>query len=202
MSDGIRYTYNGIEMVAYPGTEDYEKIMEMQKEGKELAIKTRETWDIAIEKINDKLDKFPLPQKPKTFGEAYEFPQDIANVTSIDLGKWLFKLAAWKGYALKMLAYAETELSIIDDLYDATLAKYLGSMEPDRLMKKEAMIGKALNNNEKLKNLKSRVVLQSGEVAGIKRIVEIYTLQLEVVSREISRRGQEQRLMQKNLSHD
>jgi len=149
--------------------------------------------DTVISKINDKLDKFPLPQKPKTFGDVYEFPEDIANVTSIDLGRWMFKIAAWKGYALKILAYAETEHAIIDDLYDATLATTLGSMEPDKMSKKEALIGKALNADEKLKSLKSRVIAKSGEVAGIKRIVEIYSLQLEVVSREISRRNQDVR---------
>lgn len=202
-SEGIFYKHKGIDMIAHPGDTDYKELSKMQKEGKEPEIKTKESWDIAIDKINAKLDKFPLPQKPSTFGEEYSFPQDITNITSIDLGRWMFKLAAWKGYALKMLAYAETELAIVDDLYDANLAKYLGAMEPDRLMKKEAMIGKALNSDEKLKSLKSRLVLKSGEVAGVKRITEIYTLQLEVISREISRRGMDLKLMQKAiLSHE
>lgn len=159
-----------------------------------------EACDNVINKINEKLDSFPLPNKPATFGKAYDFPEDITNVTSMDLGKWMFRLGAWKGYALKVLAYAETELSIIDNLFDASLAKVLGAMEPDKMLKKEALIGKALNENESLKALKSRVISKSGEVAGIRRVVEIYTLQLEINSREISRRSSE--LKKQFSTHD
>jgi hypothetical protein len=146
-----------------------------------------------IEKINEKIKSYPLPKKPVSFGGEYTFPEDISNVTSIDLGQWMFKLAAWKGYALKRLSFAETELSIVDDSYDALLAKALATMSPDKMLKKEAMIGKALNSDERLQKLKERVISMSGEVAGIRRVVEIYTMQLEIVSREISRRSMDVR---------
>lgn len=158
-----------------------------------------ENWNYkkAIEKNQSKMSVFSLPTKPKTFGQEYEFPDDISNILSQDLGKWLFKLAAWKGYVLKLLSMAEMEFSILDDTCDVTVARRLSSLAKEgNKATKDIALGSEIMDSEQFKALKVSLIEKKGEVASLRRLVELYTMQLETVSRDISRRGQDIKLAQ------
>ena len=217
-SEGIKYKLkkSGIDCIVFPGDELYEEVRKLYDDKKELVIEDKKfftgteplrkesmpqwNYTVGISKAFEKAKTFSLPQKPQTFGKDYDFPEDITGISSMSLGQWLFKLAAWKGYALRVLALSETESVVMEATYDTTIAKNLSELEIDKkLHTKEALIGKIISSNEQIKNLRIKLIEKKGEVVSLKRIVELYTMQLDVISREISRRDQDIRLMQKGV---
>jgi len=156
-------------------------------EGTKL-VEKKWNQNVGIKNVISKIDKFSFPKKPTTFGDEYQFPEEISMITLNDLGKWLFKLAGWKGYSLRLLGISEIEESILDDTYSVSISKKMSEIESDKRIVKEMMIGKIISENEPIKNLKIKLIEKSAEVLGLKRLVELYSIQLEVISREISRR--------------
>lgn len=146
---------------------------------------------LSFQKITNKLNQFPLPMKPKDFGEEYEFPNDIAGVSSNTLGKWLFKLSAWKGYTLRTLAYSEMRNSILEDNFHSIVSQKMAGIKSDKKIVKEAMIGQIINENDDIEQLQSDLIERKSYTVALKRLVELYSVQIDVISREISRRGME-----------
>lgn len=143
----------------------------------------------AINKTTDFLKGFPLPKKPSDFGVEYDFPEDVQGVTSTDLGRWLFRLAGWKGYTLRLLASEEVGLCIATETYNTEILKGISIEDTGKKSTKDSIIGKLLLEQPKLKKLKLENAERTSQVAALKRIVDIYTIQLEIISREISRRA-------------
>ena len=153
-----------------------------------------DTIDAVIEKAKAEIGEFPLPNKPSTFGKPYDFPEDIAHITSTDLGRWLFKMAGYKGYAIKMLTYAEVEESILKDVYAARISQEMAKIEAQKKINKESMIGMILNEHDDVKKLRKRIMDKTASIIKGKRVIEIYSMELEVISREISRRNLDMKL--------
>jgi hypothetical protein len=143
------------------------------------------------EKYNKIITGFPTPNKPSTFGKPYTFPEDIAGVGSTDLGKWLFKLAGWKGYTVKLLAVADSVNYVMNEVLEAKITMKMATFVSDKKMVKDALRGKIIGEDAELKELKCRSIEKTGEVMMLKRLLEMYSSQLDIVSREISRRDQE-----------
>jgi hypothetical protein len=151
--------------------------------------------DELIIKTKDKLSKLPLPARPIDFGEEYKFPSDVTNLISVDLGSWLFKLSGWKGYVLRILAGKEIESSVLQDGYDASIMMNMALLSrDDKVKNKETATGKILNGSPEIKAVYDRLVVNNAEILALKRVLEIYTVQLEIVSREISRRSYDLKL--------
>jgi len=162
------------------------------------------THEEGIKNVRARFSDFSFPKKPITFGEEYIFPEDITNLLSPDLGTWMFKLAAWKGYALRLLSKIEIEESIIEDTYSSAISTNMVKINSDKKLNKDLMIGLVLESNPKLKQLKIVLIEKAAEVTSLKRLVEMYSLQLEIVSREITRRSLDLQLMQRGaiLTHN
>jgi hypothetical protein len=153
-----------------------------------------------IEEIREGLKKFSLPQKPKSFGEEYHFPETIEMVSSVELGSWMFKLAAWKGYALRMLANAEIERTFLRGKNENKLAQKIAeNSEGNKKMTKDHALGVLIKEDVDFKDARGRLIKKEAEVDSIKQIIEIYAMQIEVVSREISRRALDVKLIQKGI---
>ena len=154
-----------------------------------------------VDKVKeDVFRKFSLPKKPKTFGEEYEFPEDVSNLTSEKLGNWMFKIAAWKGYALKKLAAYELELSINEDDYQANMAMSMNAVLTEKKLVKEQLTGKVLTSNPEMLSKNQKLSILKSTVVSLKRLVEMYTMQLDIISRDISRRSIDVKLFQKGIS--
>jgi len=142
------------------------------------------------------MNKFSLPQKPKTFGEEYLFPEDTSNITSVELGNWLFKLASWKGYALRLIAIAEMEKSVLEDIFNTSLARRIGELDRGDRSTKELALGKIIGKDGEMRKKKAKLIEKDAEVTSLRRLVEIYSFQFDAISREITRRNSENRIMQ------
>lgn len=153
-----------------------------------------------LEEIKNELKQFSLPSKPRTFGSDYYFPEEIDKISSPDLGNWMFKLAAWKGYALKLLAMAEIERSWQKSKHDNKIAKRVAQDSIDnKRVTKEYALGQLILTDQEFRTVREQLINKEAEVGGLKQVVEIYTVQLEIISREISRRSLELKLMQSGI---
>jgi hypothetical protein len=153
-----------------------------------------------IEEARNKLSTFSLPAKPQSFGEQYIFPESVDKVSSNDLGSWMFKLAAWKGYAIKMMADVEIDRAGYKAKHDNKLAQKIaqGTMEGLKITKDSAL-GALIIADEEFKEVRRRLTIKEAEVDSLKQVVEIYSMQIEVVSREISRRALDIKLRQSGI---
>jgi hypothetical protein len=150
-------------------------------------------WEpsIGIQNVIKRVGELSRPSAPKSFGDKYDFPS-TSDIVSQELGNWLMKLSSWKSYALKILALSDLKRIIIDDSYDSMISKkYYELTKTDGKVTKDYVIGCLLSEDENFKKLKIGLVEQKAEVETLKHIIDIYTVQLDAISREISRRGQE-----------
>jgi hypothetical protein len=154
-----------------------------------------------LKPLREKIGKFPLPQKPTTFGQSYTFPDDATSLTSTQLGTWMFKLAGWKGYAIHQLAFVETESSVMEDVYVAKMEMAMSQVHSEKKLVKETLRGQVMSSNKEISELKARCMEKYGMLLALKRIIELYSMQLEVISREISRRTLDLKMMQKGIQN-
>ena len=202
--------------MAYPEDTIYGELIKMQEEKKELIVedinllknsrlvekpKQLWNWKVGIDKIQSKINTFSLPAKPSTFGQEYQFPEDIVNLTSNGLGQWLFKLAGWKGYALRLLSVIEMNGSILDDSYDTAIAKKI-SLSDGKRITKDLALGLGVSEDAGFRHLRIKLIESKAEISAIKRLVELYTMQLDTISREISRRAIEVKYFQAGIGKE
>lgn len=153
-----------------------------------------------LDNVKNNLNQFSLPSKPKTFGKEYYFPEDIDKLLSHELGSWMFKLAAWKGYSLRCLANLEIEKSWLKSKHDNRIARRIAKDSIDnKKITKDHAIGALILEDEEFKKIRENLIIKESEVESLKQIVEIYTMQIEVISREISRRTLDMKLMQSGI---
>ena len=156
-----------------------------------------------IEEIKKRLEQFSLPSRPKTFGVEYQFPEDIDKLASSELGTWMFKLAAWKGYSLKILSILEIERSWLKSQHDNRVSKRIAQDSDDkRRTTKDHALGQLILLDSEFKQIKEKLIIKETELEGLRQILEIYTMQIEVVSREISRRALDVKLMSRGIGGD
>jgi len=153
--------------------------------------KTTWGWKKGIGAVKSKLSVHPLPQKSSSYAEEYEFPNDVTDVSFDDLGKWLFRLAGWQGYVLRLLGVSEVEKSIMTDTFNMAVSK--GINKKEKRVSKELAASEMMQENVQLRELKIALIEKDAEVLGLKRVADIYSFQYEAISREITRRAIEQK---------
>jgi hypothetical protein len=139
-----------------------------------------------------------LPGRPVSFGKEYQFPDGVENLPSFELGGWLLKFAAWRGYIIRVLSQAEMEEKVLEE-FIATKVAVQVSKGTDKKITKDQALGKVIGEIGGAE-LRSDLIAKQAQVVSLKRILEIYTVQFEAISREISRRGIESRLVQQGVA--
>ena len=153
--------------------------------------------------ISNELKKYSLPSKPKTFGEEYYFPETIETISSADLGSWMFRLAAWKGYALRMFSNVENDRIFLKGKHDNKLAQKIAQNSDDKKrITKDHALGMLIKEDEEFKDVRGRLIRKEAELESLRQVIEIYSMQIEVVSREISRRALDIKMIQKGISEE
>ena len=150
--------------------------------------------------ISTRIGDVAVPAKPEAITGEYRFPEDPTLLSSDEVGKWMFSLAAWNGYAIRNLALADLVSSEIKSAYFTLLQTELVEVEKARGKTKVQMESEAMAANPELVVLKQRLDEASAEVGVWMRLHEIYEAQGAVVSREISRRLSELHMDRPNVS--
>lgn len=202
--DSIRYKLeSGLEAISSPGDDLYDYLLKLKEEGKPLIVPDKEffkgvsikgkapwNWKIGITNVTMKLNVISTPSMPNSFGSEYKFPDLSENIGSQELGNWLMKLASWKSYALKLLAKVEIERIIADESYDTVIAKGLAVADrAGRKVTKDVVAGNSLMEVEGFRDLRTKLIEKKAESESLKKIIDIYSTQLDAISREISRRS-------------
>jgi hypothetical protein len=155
-----------------------------------------------IEEARKKLSTFSLPAKPQSFGEQYIFPESVDKVSSNDLGSWMFKLAAWKGYAIKMMADVEIDRAGYKSKHDNRLARKISQSNAEGLKAtKDSALGALLIDDKEFQVIRQKLTIKEAEVDSLKQVVEIYSFQVDVISREISRRALDVKMKQLGITN-
>jgi hypothetical protein len=151
--------------------------------------------------IQEEIKNFSLPLKPKSFGSEYQFPEEVSNLSSIELGNWMFKLAAWKGYTLRLLAFYEIERSWLKSQHDNRVAKKIAQeSDSNKKITKDHALGLLIVSGEDFRQIKEKLIIKESALEGLRQILEIYSMQIEILSREISRRSLDLKLTQRGIS--
>lgn len=129
--------------------------------------------------------KFAIPQKPDSFDEPYKFPEDLTILTSDELGQWMSKLAAYRGYAMYLLSRAEIDLMFREGRLKMLVAEESSNREGTGTV---TAIKNEVNTLNPVKELQGKVDESKKDTIFYAMLKDVYQVQGEVVSREISRR--------------
>lgn len=142
-----------------------------------------------FKELTDKFRKFSIPAKPGTFGERYTFPEDLTKLEIEGLGQWLSRIGAYRGYITGLLAVYSVKKMMIESMLT------LKSTEQRRARDKGKTTLTAVKEEVSLlpdvQELNRRLLRVSGNVEFYSHLQYLYQGQIEVLSREISRRREE-----------
>jgi hypothetical protein len=93
------------------------------------------------------------------------------------------------------------EVTVMEDVYTAKMEMAMSQVQSEKKLVKETLRGQVMTSNKEINELKARCMERAGMLAALKRIVELYTIQLEIVSRELTRRTYDLKLMQKGIQN-
>ena len=111
----------------------------------------------------------------------------------MQLDDWLLRLGAWRGYVSSKLAEVESKFSLYEEGFELLLGKKTAILETEAKKKllKESLHGKAISEDEELAQYKLEVAELRAERQLLKGKFDFFDKQFEVISRVITRRGQE-----------
>lgn len=143
------------------------------------------------EQVVKKVGDIAIPAKPLCEAEEYQFPENLPDLSTEEVGRWMSKLMAWLGYVLRNLAIAELEWAEARSIYDSAFITSTAQVENKRGKTKNQLQAEAVALNPTIISLKGTQELAAAEVALLERFCKIYETQISVLSREISRRNSE-----------
>lgn len=137
------------------------------------------------DEAKDIVKGFSLPFKPKSYGDNYDFPEDVTRLTTDQIGNWMSRLASYRGYVLSLFARREVGRSMLDRRYKLMLAEE--TRKVDARTVKEAT-NEAMLVSE-VKELGDQLEKAERNSIFYKALADVYTGQIECLSRELSRRS-------------
>ena len=142
--------------------------------------------------IAKRYQTIPSPAEPTSL-QNFDFPTNADDLSDEELDNWLLRLGAWRGYISSKLADVDSQLSLIEETYELFLGIKTAQLERDAKKKllKESLHGQAVLEDEELSQLKLETVTLRSEKQLLKGKFEFFDKQFEVISRVITRRGQE-----------
>lgn len=126
-------------------------------------------------------------QKPKSYGEPVTFPEDIVGLTDDALGKLMMRLTAFRGYALYQLAVTDVQHAGAKALYDDQYRKVVSVIDTEK-KSQTLILQEALEADDTLQEAKELLDRLGAEVNMLERLQKIYEIQVNALSRELSRR--------------
>lgn len=169
----------------------------MGKKGK-TKPKEKSIYRQALGRVTERLDStgLPWPSKPTDYGSEYDFPSDITALSGGAIGKLQSRLAGWGGYADRLLALADIDLSLLQNSFDIALNEKMSELQENGSSRKlkDTLRAQALAESPDLKRAAYALAEKRAIVAALKAQKSIYDMQRQAVSREQSRRSDELRM--------
>lgn len=137
--------------------------------------------------INDPLIDFSLPIRPHTFGRDYEFPEDVTRLSSSQIGAWMSRLAAYRGYVLSLLGRSDFRRKCLEAERKVRFIEKCRELD-NGIRKTQTAIKEEASLDESIKNLDAKISASERSCGFYRTLSDIYQLQIDVLSREITRR--------------
>ena len=128
-----------------------------------------------------------LPKRPDSFeGGSYKFPEDLTKLSGDELGALLSRLGAYRGYAQRQVGLSEIRRDMHRDLLSIKMPELISHIEKKgktkTAIKEEARdLPEAIETRKKISEIDYIFKFYYA-------LEKIYTGQIEVISREITRR--------------
>ena len=131
----------------------------------------------------------PLPKKPEGFAGEYEFPQDPTRLSGLELAQLMGKLAAWRGYLMRVMGLQEAKLVSSEIVYDIMLGAAMAQAQGEKREVKEVLKARAITENNHLRKMTQRITELRAQRLLLKTQDDIYQMQWAALSREQGRRS-------------
>jgi len=169
-----------------------------------IEAKPKTPYQQAIERVLEKISDsgLPWPAKPKDYGEEYTFPSDPTSLTYQAIGQLQARLAGWHGYAVRILAIADMAADMLQGRFDIALSLKMAELEADDGKRglKDILRARALGADPGLQAAAYALIEKSAYAKMLKAQASIYEQQAKAISREQSRRSDDIRMKQGNMS--
>lgn len=133
----------------------------------------------------------PLPKKPEGFAGEYEFPQDPTKLSGLELAQLMGRLAAWRGYLMRVMGLQEVKLMSSETVYDIMLGAAMSKAQGDKREVKEVLKARAIIEDKNLTRMTQRITELQAQSHLLKTQDAVYGLQWAALSREQGRRSDE-----------
>lgn len=163
-------------------------------------VETQWTVDAVIERAKGlpKDKGLPSPTRPNALGDEYTFPTDPKTLEMHTLAQLRMQLGAYLGYTKMLLGQEELEFTAFKKVFEVkvdilsinTVTQWDG---PGRAPGRELARSLVIDNNPSVKALFKDLIERETRVTKLRTQTEIYDVQLQVLSREQSRREAEYR---------
>lgn len=132
------------------------------------------------------LDKLAFPTKPYTFETSYAFPEDITVLSLDDIGRLMSKLGAYRGYVSSNRGIAEFKRRILEEKLK------IATIEAKVRINDKTLTATALKESAKIDSnvtqIRNEMLEYEKQTIIYGALVEVYTGQIEILSREMYRR--------------
>lgn len=159
----------------------------------DVGLDAKGIYSWALERVGRQ--KLALPKRPKKWVTEYEFPEDPAMLSSLELGQLMMRLAAMYGYVLRLMGVLSAELVAVDAEYDSRVHTHaLKAREELGRVNKELLEAHVVYHHKELRPLRYRRVELRTVHAILDTYARIYIFHHQALSREQSRRAEESRM--------
>ena len=139
--------------------------------------------------------RLPRPERPESFGETYEFPDDPSALSDTALGQLMLRLAAYYSYSIVLLGTVDSELALLEAFCKDAVAKFrleneLGRLNADMVEATAAAI------DPNIADLRNRKIRRGAVQNRLKSYTESYQFQYNALSRELTRRSSSYKMIQ------
>ena len=137
----------------------------------------------------------PLPAKPRYEDPEFQFPDDPADLTMMQLGQLMLRFAGFLGYSIHLLGLAESELTLVESELNGKVAGLSGPVRTALgRVKAEVIENAVLSNNPQLIPLHKRRLELTAIITRLGSMTKIYEKMYQALSRDLARREVESRV--------
>jgi len=101
------------------------------------------------------------------------------------------RLAAWRGYLMRVMGLQEAKLVSSETVYDIMLGAAMSQVQSDKREVKEVLKARAITENNHLRKMTQRITELRAQRILLKTQDDVYGLQWAALSREQGRRSDE-----------
>lgn len=127
------------------------------------------------------------PLKPKSYGQPYEFPENLPRIDSKEISKLIGKISANRGYSAYQLGLLNKKIAI-----KRHRLKIMKIRVTERILESTGYNFRRVQDlaeiNPRIERISKTISRMESSIAGYESIVDIFDANINALSRELYRR--------------